>query len=143
MLIIYLNQNNIHYILRYYALWYENQLDEYYLIFVFIYNNIIIVNNMYGKFIRCIWFIEININESYNFFWCKIYKQKQKYSIYLKKNQSDVFIIFVFEGNAFNPIEVKDDGIVICESEEHLLKALSSIKVTEDGIDISLSDEQE
>ena len=42
---------------------------------------------------------------------------------------------------ALLPIEVTEEGIVICVNDEHLLKAEDPIEVTEEGIEICANDE--
>ena len=41
-----------------------------------------------------------------------------------------------------SPINVTEDGIVICFNDEHEEKALDPISVTDDGIKTCVSDEQ-
>ena len=50
-------------------------------------------------------------------------------------------MIFLHSLKADFPIEITDEGIVICASSKHPLNARLSIDVTEEGIDICFNDE--
>ena len=53
----------------------------------------------------------------------------------------DIFSNFKPQGKTESPISFKDDGIIICVSDEQWLKALFPIEVTEDGIAICVNNE--
>ena len=66
-----------------------------------------------------------------------------KYSISFSSHRT-ISILFIFGQftNTPPPIEVTEEGIVICVNDEHPLKAEFPIEVTEEEIVICVNDEQ-